>query len=381
MNLLELFEKLIAFNTESKLSNREMTDFICSLLYSIGFEKDKVLVTSLQSGENVEKCNIVAIKGDGPDGLMLAGHMDTVSPEPYNQWKTDPFVLTRKKDRLYGLGATDMKLFLAAAIKVAEEFPVGSLKHPLVLVFTHDEETSMIGAKHLKKEGLLRARYGIVGEPTQLVPVRLHKGWLGAEVIIHGRAGHGSDPKEGHNAIELAQEFLSRLFSFRDDLRDFNNPILKPSYPTLNVGIIQGGGESNKIPGECRVEFEVRPIPGQDLTDITNDLKQIAKEMGEIDGQKIATIKLTSAPINPMETLAGSLVVRVAEKITAKEAIGVSYNTEATLFNSAGVETIVLGPGNIAQAHQPNEFVTARYLDTTVETLRNIIAEICTERR
>lgn len=381
MNLLELFKRLIGFNTESRLSNREMTNFICSLLYSIGFERDKVLVTSLQSSEGAEKCNIVATKGTGQGGLMLAGHMDTVSAEPLSQWQTDPFVLTRKGDRLYGLGAADTKLFLASAIEATKDFPVESLQCPLVLVFTHDEETSMAGAKHLRKEGLLQARYGVVGEPTQLIPVRLHKGWLGAEVTIYGQAGHGSDPEEGRNAIELAQEFLARLFAYRDDLKDFSNFFLNPPYSTLNVGVIQAGKESNKIPGQCQIEFEVRPIPSQDLTDIMNDLKRIAEEMGEIDGQEIAAIKFTSAPTNPTEISADSLIVRAAEEVTGKEAVGASFSTEATIFNSVGLETIVLGPGNIAQAHQPNEFVTTEYLDITVKILRNIISKICIERR
>jgi acetylornithine deacetylase len=382
MELLEMVTKLVGIGSESSISNRPITDFIHQLLLEAGFDEKAILVKSSSSSDGVEKCSIIARKGQGSDALMLAGHTDTVSAQPQNQWHSMPLELTKRRNRLYGLGVADMKLFLAAAIKTAELFSADALSRPLVLVFTCDEEIGLLGAKQLKRYNLLTGiRFGVVGEPTQLCPVRLHKGYISAELIIHGQSGHGSRPKSGINAIEKAHEFIGKLLAYREELDQFHNDHLDPIYPTLNIGAIHAGAEANKIPGECRLKFEIRPIPGQTADDIVGDLHRMAEELGKARFGDIAKLQLHSAPTEPMETLANSRIVQVAEKVTGKQAVGVSYSTEATIYNSAGLETIILGPGDIAQIHQPDEYVQATYLETTVTILQQIVADLCLERK
>lgn len=382
MNLMEILTRLIAFNTASDKSNQDMAEFIRELLLGIGFEQGRILVIPSPDGKREKKFNLIATMGQGHDPLMLAGHMDTVSAEPRDRWKTDPWTLTPKGkqgERLHGLGTTDMKSFLAAAIEATKAFSAASLKRPLVLAFTHDEETSMVGAKMLKKQGLLQGiKFGIVGEPTELVPVRLHKGFVGFKVTLRGRAGHGSNPQAGVNAIELAQEFIAKLMAFREWLEEFKKPDLFPPTPTLNIGIIRGGKEPNKIPARCEIEFEVRPIPGQDTTDIIHEIQRLGEGMGELEpGMPIARVEVTSAPTEPMETPAESVVVRVLEEITGRPSTGAAFNTEASVYRRAGIETVVLGPGSIKQAHMPNEFIAASALKPTVELLQAVINRLC----
>lgn len=382
MEIKDILANLIGIDSESKTSNRAMMELICSLLLAVGFRREDTTVIQTDAKGDA-KFNIIAKKGQGNDALMLAGHMDTVSSEPRDQWHSDPLQLTKRRSRLYGLGTSDMKLFLAAAIKVAEQYSADELKHPLALVFTCDEEIGLLGAKFLKRNNLLGGiRWGIVGEPTRLCPVRMHKGYLRAELIVRGQAGHASNPTKGINAIEKAYQFITDLLAYRDTLNEFQNGLILPPFPTLNIGAINGGKETNRIPAECTVRFEIRPIPGQNIDDIISDLRAMAAKLGKFANKSIGEIQLMTRPTKPMETSNNSLIVKIAEKVTGKMAIGVPYSTEATIFNSAGIETIILGPGDIAQAHQPNEFVEEEYLPQTVETLTQIVNQIClTERQ
>lgn len=377
MKVLELLSQLISFNTESSQSNAEMTAFIKESLLNLGFTENDIHITSTISAQSQEKCNLIAKIGSGTGGLMLAGHMDTVSPGPIDLWTSDPFELSKRHGKLHGLGVCDMKFFLAVSICVAGEISPEKLKIPLSLVFTHDEETSMHGAKILRHDNLIDAEYGIVGEPTSLIPVRLHKGYLDAEFIITGKRGHASNPKNGLNAIEQAHRLLGLLFAYQEDLCDYQNPLLDPPYPTLNVGMISGGENVNKIPGQCLVKIEIRPIPGQSLGDIMDDLKKIAGQMGEFEGRNIAQVKFHAAPTESMETAADSLIVRTVEEISGNQAIGVPFTTEAAIYNSVGVQTVVFGPGNIEQAHQPNEYIEKKVVEQTLDMLRSVIQKIC----
>jgi len=376
MDILEMLTKLVSFDSQSQVSNRSITDFICSLLLAAGFQQEDISVTS-NGPPGIEKCNIIARKGKGENALMLAGHMDTMPAG--NGWKTKPLELTLREGRLYGLGAVDMKAFLAAAIKTAEQFLAEQLTRPLVLVFTCDEEIGLLGAKHLKRDKLLAGiRYGIIGEPSGLCPARMHKGYIRAQAIVRGRSGHSSNPQKGINAIEKACQLIAALTAYRDGLKDYNNPGLEPPYPTLNIGAINAGGkETNRVPDECRLRFDIRPIPGQDVEEIVEDLKAMADKLGMVGDKPGAEIQLLSKPTWAMETPASSLIVQVAEKVTGKKAGSVPYSTEATVFNAAGLETVILGPGSIDQAHKPNEFVEQRYLNETVETLRQIVQQLC----
>jgi len=377
VDTLGILKELVAFDSQSGVSNKPIADYICSLLLAAGFQQNDILVTS-NGPPGREKENIIARKGVGPNALMLAGHTDTVSPEPKKEWKTDPLVLTQKNSQLYGLGSTDMKAFLAAAIVTAEMFSVEQLLQPLVLVFTCDEEIGLLGAKDLKHRKLLTGiRYGIVGEPTQLVPVRLHKGYISAKVLIRGISAHSSDPKKGINAIERAVDFISDLRVYRQELNEYVNRLLSPPYPTLSIGAINGGLETNRVPSECRLKFDIRPIPGQRPDEIMADLQRLAGQKGMIENKPAVEIKFNSSPTPPMETAASSLIVRVAQQVTNKEATSVPFSTEASIFNASGIETVILGPGSIDQAHKPNEYIEARYLEQTVETLRQIVTEIC----
>ncbi len=325
----------------------------------------------------IGKANLIATLGSGPGGLVLSGHTDTV---PCNEelWKSNPFQLTERDNRLYGLGTCDMKGFFPLAIEAAKRFLDTPLSAPLIILATADEETSMSGAKALAEAGRPKARYAVIGEPTGMRPIRMHKGIMMESLRISGRSGHSSDPSLGASALDAMHEALTELISFRRELQSrHKNSAFKIDVPTLNLGCIHGGDNPNRICGKCELEYDLRPLPGMDLSLLREEIYRRLTPLEDKFGV-IMEYESLFPGIPAYETAANASLVKAAEALTGHTAESVAFATEAPFLQAMGMETIVMGPGSIDQAHQPDEFLALDQIQPTVDILAHLIKRYCT---
>ena len=309
-------------------------------------------------------------------GLVLAGHTDTV---PYDDsgWNFDPFGGKESENRIYGLGSADMKSFFALAVEAASRFDPKKLRQPLVILATADEESSMSGARALATSGNLQGRFAIVGEPTDLRPVRMHKGALMESIRVIGHSGHSSNPALGNNAIEGMYAVLREILAWRDELQHrYRDPNFAVPVPTLNPGYIHGGDNPNRICAHCELQIDLRVLPGMDLDHIQEELRNRLAKTLDGTGLRIE-FKSVQEGMPPLETPAVSPIVTAAESLTGFGAESAAFATEAPFYHSLGIESLVLGPGSINQAHQPNEFLPCESIAPCVDLLGKFIARFC----
>ena len=324
------------------------------------------------------KANLVATLGRGPGGLVLAGHADTV-PFDAGRWSTDPFRLTERAGRLHGLGTADMKGFFPLVLEVAAGLDARSLRAPLVVLATADEESTMSGARALAAAGRPLGRHAVIGEPTGLKPVRAHKGILMERLRLVGRPGHSSDPALGNSALEGMHELLGALLAWRAELqRQHRDPAFAVPFPTLNPGAIRGGDSPNRICGECVLDLDLRMLPGMDPQALRARLRALAGEVAARRGLALECEALFEG-VGALATPAEAAVVRAAEALTGHAAGAVAFATEAPFLARLGCETVVLGPGDIAQAHQPDEFLALDRIAPMLQVLRGLVRRFCLE--
>ncbi|GAA3561363.1 acetylornithine deacetylase [Marinobacter xestospongiae] len=354
-------------------SNAAVINLLEEWLQPLGF-RTEVLPVPGRDG----KFNLVATLGSGPGGLVLSGHTDTVPYDP-SRWQSDPFTLTERDDRWYGLGTCDMKGFFALAIEAARELAGKKLKQPLILLATADEESSMDGARALAEAGYPKARYAVIGEPTNLRPIRMHKGIMMERLAFEGQSGHSSNPALGRNALEGMHQAMSELLALRADWQArYRNPAFEVAVPTLNLGCIHGGDNPNRICRRCELHFDLRPLPGMAMTELREAILERLQPLA-----RARQLDLTFEPlfdgVPPFETAADAELVKACEALTGHRAEAVAFATEAPWLQKLGMETLVLGPGSIDQAHQPDEFLALSQVAPTVTLLRQLIQRFCLE--
>ena len=369
----ELLSEISVSSTSSQwdTGNRQVIDKLAGWLTTLGFQCEVIPLT-----EQPHKANLIATLGSGPGGLVLSGHTDTV---PFNEerWDVNPLGLTEQDNKLFGLGATDMKGFFPIAIEAAKAFLDKPLKEPLIILATADEESSMDGARELAAQGAPKARFAVIGEPTDLKPIRMHKGMMMNAITVEGRAGHSSDPSLGNNAMEAMHIVMADLLSFRAELQQrYNNPLFEVAVPTLNLGCIHGGDNPNRICGQCELHFDLRALPGMNNADVTNEITQRITPLAK---QLKVNISLRSliTPLTPFEQSADSELVKAAEQLTGHSSESVAFATEGPLLQQLGMQTIVMGPGSIDQAHQPNEYMALNQVQPAVDLLKQLIGRFC----
>jgi acetylornithine deacetylase len=375
--LMEMMRSLIGAPSVSSVtagfdqSNRAVIDLLAGWLEGMGFTVE-VLPLSRQPG----KSNLIATLGRGPGGLVLAGHTDTV-PYDEGRWRYDPFRLTEADNRLYGLGTCDMKAFFALAIEAARQCRADTLRAPLIILATADEESSMDGAKDLVALGRPKARYALIGEPTGLHPVHMHKGIIMEAIHVFGKAGHSSNPQLGASALEGMHRVLGDLLAWRGELQeDHRDPRFAVPVPTLNPGFIRGGDNPNRICAHCELHFDLRALPGMDLDGLRLSLDDRLTSLfagSELRAERRSLIDGTPA----LHTPADSAIVRAAERLTGHPAEAVAFCTEGPYLNALGMDSIILGPGDIAQAHQPDEYLALERIEPTLALLRELINRFC----
>lgn len=382
LELIALERQLIAFDTVSRNSNLNMVDFLAEHLKGLGLR-----VEFFPSADG-SKANLFSTLG-APDtpGLMLAGHMDVV-PVDGQDWDSDPFTLREAGGRFYGRGTADMKSFIAQALLAAEAVRSRSLKLPLHLVFTYDEEVGCHGARRLAETLLARdhvlPKCALIGEPTNFQVFRMHKGFRSARVTVRGVEGHSSKPGKGANAIYPAAQVVAKLMEVAQE-RSLNRSMeefFEIPHTTLNVGQMKGGTALNIIPHHAEVAFEYRTMPGEDPEYVLNQVKGYVGEVLLPDFKKQQpgvdiSVEETGGG-NPMMTPVGAGIETIALELTGNErSTAAPYYTEGAIFNEAGIPTVICGPGDIDQAHRPNEYVTAGQLSQGVELLGRLIERVC----
>lgn len=364
--------------TQAKLDmgNRAVIDLLASWLEPLGFKIEIQIVDDVHGVNN--KANLIATLGSGDEGLVFAGHSDTV-PFDENRWQQDPFTLKIENNCAYGLGATDMKGFFPTVIAAIAPFLDKPLKQPIIILATADEETSMDGAKALVNAHKPKARFAVVGEPTSMRPIRMHKGIAMEAIRIEGRAGHSSNPSLGNNALDVMGDVINELKIYRAELQQkYQHAGFTIDVPTINLGCIHGGDNPNRICGHCELEFDIRPLPGMKLDNLRED---IDKKIAVIARETNIIIERQSlfAGVNAFEQIADSPLIKAVESLTQQQAHSVAYATEAPYFQQLGMDVVVMGPGSIDQAHQPNEFIDLGDIEFAVKTLQGLIQKFCVE--
>jgi acetylornithine deacetylase len=375
-----LLGELVAFPTVSSDSNLAMIAHLAGRLESSGARVDIHLDPAGQ------KANLFATIGPDTDGgIVLSGHTDVV-PVTDQEWATDPFEMVERDSRLYGRGTCDMKGFIAAAVIMAPRLTEAVRDRPLHFAFTHDEEIGCIGARALAdtlRDKGLRPAVAIIGEPTSMRIVEGHKGCYEYSTRFTGLEGHGSAPDRGVNAVEYAVRYVARLLELKEALkaRAPARSRFDPPWTTINTGALTGGHAHNVIPGRARVDWEMRPVQPGDADLVKSDLARYCAEtlipamravspdadivteiMGEVDG-------LVPADENEAKAI-------LLELTGATGADVVPFGTEAGIFQAMGMSAVICGPGSIAQAHKPDEFLSVAQLSECLGMIERLGAKL-----
>ena len=364
-----MIERLVAFKTVSRDSNMELIEWVRDYLHRQGAR------TRLTHDATGKKANLFATLGDSPKpGLILSGHTDVVPVDGQN-WATDPFEITESDGKLFARGSADMKGFIGIILAQAPKFVVAlnsnRLDAPLHYALSYDEEVGCLGVRGLIRdleENGIRPAGCVVGEPTSMQPIIAHKGTHRFRCAVHGREAHSSYVTRGVNAIEYAARLIVYIRQIADRLaqlekRDYGFTV---PYSTLSTGLIRGGIAANVVPKDCEFHFDMRTLPQASPDALYQEIRtyaaELAREMQKIDPESGIDLVWSSqtAGLAASDTDA---IVRWAMQLSNNSTVGkVCYGTEAGLFQKMGVPTVICGPGDIAEAHRPNEFVALEQL-------------------
>jgi len=375
----DILERLIAFDTTSRNSNLELIAWVEAFLAARGVESRRV------ENDDGDKANLVAIVGPAVEGgVVLSGHTDVV-PVDGQPWTTDPFVLTRKDERLYGRGVSDMKSFLALALAHIDVALAASIKRPLILAFSYDEEIGCLGAPRLveKLGGIApKPEAVIIGEPTEMQVVSGHKSISTFIVDMIGREAHSSQIRQGVSAIMAALPLMTLIAEMGAEAQAAADPSspFDPPGATMTIGTVEGGSAVNILARQCRFVWDLRCPPDEDpgvyearfrakAAEIERAMQAVAPE---------ARIEITRrSDTKGLKVDLGSPAERLLRALTGDNATRtVAFATEAGIFQNAGFPAAVCGPGSIAQAHQPDEWIALDQLRRGEAFFQKLIARL-----
>jgi acetylornithine deacetylase len=372
----EILARLVSFDTTSRNSNLELIAFARGWLDACG------VPYRISLDPTGRKANLHAIIGpQTAGGVALSGHVDTV-PAEGQAWSSDPFTLRAAGGKLYGRGSTDMKGFVACCLAALPALASRTLKRPLHLFITYDEETDMGGARRLIRdlgESGLKPDWCIVGEPSLMQPILAHKGRLALRLTARGLPGHSSQPGRGVNAVHTIAEAITYIAA---EQRRFakEGPFAEgfdPPHTTPHVGTVEGGTVLNMIPERAACIMEWRTIPADDANAQVERLRGYLARA--IEPAMHAVDPRTGFGLEIIDSIPGMALderhelTALVKQLTGSNSAGkVSYGTEGGLYQEAGIPTIVCGPGFIAQAHQPDEWVAQSELDACDAFIRRL---------
>ena len=381
---VELLSCLVSFDTTSHNSNLPVADFICDYLDRPGVRIER------NPSPDGEKANLIVtvgpwVDGESRQGLVLSGHMDVV-PALEPEWQSDPFELTETDDAYVGRGACDMKGFVALAVNSAASAAAasaagGRLRHPLALILTYDEELGTLGAGHFARSWPAERplpRRTIVGEPTSLEVVRMHKGHATVRLAFRGKSAHSGYPHLGSNAIEPAGRAISALAELRRTLESEPCPHGEhfPEVPfvALNVARVRGGTAVNIVPDRCVIDVGIRVLPGMQARPIAGRIREAVA--AALCGEPFEIGRVEESP--PLLLDEGNDLYRgVCEMLGQDQTVSVSYATDAGWFATAGFDCLIWGPGTIEVAHKPNESMPKDEYARASEILGQIVDRYC----
>jgi acetylornithine deacetylase len=371
----ETLAELVRIDSVSARSNADIVAYLERRCSAVNLPTRRF---SYRDEHGVEKINLIALAGTSfsPDAqveLALVGHTDTVPFDPH--W-TDATNLTERNGKLYGRGSCDTKGFIAAALTAVETLDAARLNKPFALIFTADEEIGLRGAKHLAQLKPLRIRYSIVGEPTSLQPIRAGKGYSLAEVIVKGREAHSAYPALGASAVFRAARLINHLETIAEQLKQDQHDAFDPPYTTLNVGVIHGGSAKNVLAGECRFTLEWRPIPTQPSEHVLHLFNAAINAEKHADRDFVCEVDASRAD-SGFETAPDSPLIQLLENATGLNSGTVAFGTEGAQMQALGSEAVVIGPGDIREAHRTGEFVPVRELEQCTEFLKHAVEQLC----
>ncbi len=374
----ELLRRLVGYDSTSRNSNLPIADFIADYL-----DRPGVRIARNLSPDG-DKANLVIRLGPADAdptrrGLVLSGHMDVV-PADEDGWESEPFTLTAREDRYVGRGACDMKGFLALAMNRTRALDPARLARPLALVFTYDEELGTLGARHFVEtwDAQTLPRDAVIGEPTSLAVVRMHKGYLKLRVAFTGRAAHSGYPHLGQNAIEPAGRAIVALASLRRELEGERSPHSEhfPAVPfaPLNVARVAGGVAINIVPDRCVVELGIRLLPDMPREPMIDRVRRTLT--AALEGTPFTLEMIGDSP--PMLLDAGADIHRtLCGEVGQTGTVSVSFATDAGWLQTAGLECVIWGPGSIEVAHRPNEYLPQADFTRAGHVLGRVVRRAC----
>jgi acetylornithine deacetylase len=369
----DLLRDLVSIPSVSATSNWAVLDYVATFLDA---RQWSIQTFPYTDAAGTPKANLVALtrNASGPSAeLAFVCHSDTVPFDPAWEYAVHPQLYN---GRIYGRGSCDVKGFLACVLAAVEDLDLARLRKPLALIVTADEEVGCLGAKRLAAERPLSTRYLLIGEPTCMRPVRAGKGYALATITVRGREAHSAFPAAGRSAIFDAARVVSALERLAAELEEQQDPAFDPPFPTLNVGLIEGGTAKNIVPGECRLTIEWRPIPGANPNRVP---RWISRELADLRRSfpgfcaELEVLRMdppfAPSPAHRFEDLLTAL--------TGHEATTIAFGSEAAHLQALAEEVIVMGPGDMTTAHRTGEFVPVGELVECVACLREAVERLC----
>lgn len=377
----EMLERLVSFPTVSRDSNLPLIDFVEDYLHGHGVECRRV-----PDDEGRKACLYALVGPAEPGGVVLSAHTDVV-PVDGQPWSTDPFSVTERDGRLYGRGTCDMKGFAAVSLTAVPKALEAGLKRPIQIALSYDEEVGMWGAKRLVPAlaaGMPPASAVIVGEPTRMQVVTGHKGGLMLHTHVRGYEVHSSIVHTGVSAIMTGAKLITwleeQMEANRQAAAETGDPLFDPPYTTLHVGVIEGGTARNIVSRDCVFSTDIRIIPGERSADwlarYRAKVAEIEAAMKKVRPEAGITVEVRAdlPGCRPEQDGAAEALARALTGDNAEHAV--SYGTEAGLFQDGGFSTCVCGPGDIEQAHQPDEYLEIAQLEAGAAFMDRLIARL-----
>ena len=374
----DLLRRLVSFDTTSHLSNLPMAELLSDYLDRPGVRIER------NPSPDGDKANLVVTVGGEVDegtrqGLVLCGHMDVV-PAIEPDWHSDPFELTETDTRYVGRGSCDMKGFVALAVNAAARVDPIRLRRPLVLLLTYDEELGTLGARHFVDTwppDRPLPRPTIVGEPTSLRAVRMHKGHASVRLTFHGLGAHSGYPHLGRNAIEPAGRAIGALAELRRQLEAEPCPhgehFGEVPFVALSVSQVHGGTAVNIVPDRCVINVGFRVLPGMEAGPIG---ERIQEAVTAAVGDDFELGRVEQSPPLLLEE-SNDLYATVCGMLGQTKTEAVSYATDGGWFQTAGLDCLIWGPGNIDVAHKPNEWMPKDEYARASQLLEEVVERYC----
>lgn len=376
----EMLARLVAFDTTSRGSNLQLVSFVEDYVGGYGLTARRI-----PNPEGTKSNLLLSIGPNVPGGVILSGHTDVV-PVDGQDWQTEPFKLVEKEGKLFGRGTSDMKAFSAVILALMPEFLKSPLKTPVHIALSYDEEVGCLGVRPMIAEivkSVPMPKLAIIGEPTEMKVVNAHKGIRSFRTTVTGREAHSSQTDKGVNAVMVAAELIMHLDSLAQEMRRRGDASgrFDPPYTTVQSSTIEGGTALNILARHCTFQWEFRYLPGTSQDEIVDRfsthardvvlprLRQVAPEADIVTSVRAHVPALTARDGCPAEALAKQLTGQ-------NHAEAVAYGTEAGLFQEVGIPSVVCGPGNIQQAHKPNEFIEISQVASCENFIRRLIDQL-----